>query len=150
MLAGSPAFQVVGSHQSIQNIDDEILPDKLKGKELKAVSTGKQLEQFIEKQEPAPKPDSLKNKPQVLDLIDEADEEEENDEDLVMEAMIGEYLMEQYASISNPAALGSFIGRNPSVFQSVRVERLMSSQRTDSENRQFRPHQVSEIGTTLL
>lgn len=47
----------------------------------------------------------------MLDLIDEAEESEEDDEELVMDAMIGEYLMEQYASISGEQGIGSFIQR---------------------------------------
>jgi hypothetical protein len=110
----SPAgFGVKPGHGSIQKIDDDILPAKLKGKDLQVVTKGKQLEGFtpVEEVKPDAPSGNRPEKGQVLDLIDEAEESEEDDEELVMDAMIGEYLMEQYASISGEQGIGSFIQR---------------------------------------
>jgi hypothetical protein len=94
-------------------IEDDILPAKLKGKDLQVITKGKQLEGFtpVEEVKPDAPSGNRPEKGQVLDLIDEAEESEEDDETLVMDAMIGEYLLEQYASISGETGIGSFIQR---------------------------------------
>ena len=95
--------------------DEAYFPEKMRGKGVQMVGKGKQLESFeskVQKADQENRSSSNLRRGEQLDLIDEAGESDEEDEDLIIDQMIENKLLQQFASITGIDSSVVFARRN--------------------------------------